>query len=60
MSEKESFLIEACRVGQGDTKKRIDVSQSFKRLSLSEENEELASKIIKSLVAQGYIIEIPT
>ena len=55
-SEKEGFLIESCRVGQGDTKKGIDVSQIYKRLNIP---EELAIKIIKSLVAEGHIIEIP-
>lgn len=59
MSEKESFLIEACREGQGDTKKRVDVSQIYKRLNLPERKEELASKILNSLVAEGHIIEIP-
>jgi hypothetical protein len=57
-SEKESFLIEACRAAHGDTKKRIEVSQIYQKLNLSGERAEPLSKTINSLVAQGHIIEI--
>jgi hypothetical protein len=58
MSEKESFLIEACRAAHGDTKKKIDISQIYQKLDLSEEHAEPLSKITKSLVAEGHITQI--
>jgi hypothetical protein len=58
-SEQESFLIEASRVGQGDTQKRIDVTKICGKLELSQGNERFINRILQPLVAKGYIEEIP-
>jgi hypothetical protein len=56
-SEQASFLIEASRVSQGDTHKRINITKICGKLDLSQGNERPG--ILHPLVTQGYIKEIP-
>jgi hypothetical protein len=59
MPEEESFLIQASLVGQGDTQRRISISEICNKLTeLSHKNDRFANKIVWPLVAKGYIKEI--
>jgi hypothetical protein len=41
LSESDNFLIEACRIAQGDTQKNIEVTQIRRRLNLSGDIDQM-------------------
>jgi hypothetical protein len=51
----DAFLIEACRNGHGDIKKRINVVEICKTTSVSLSDQEVNSQILRPLLIKGNI-----